>query len=390
MPFDRTPSGSPDFLHLSRSESMTTIERVVMLVFLAMVASLDVINLIFRDNADPIGPMFGIAATLVLAFCLWWPTVATILLAGIFTLSCFVGQESSVLVAVAIAAGIVMRAGSTTLILLYAPGFLVAAAIVANGDTEVPVDVGTYLIVVAVTGAIGYALRLASAHGHSLEQRLEQSAEQERQAVLAERRWIAGELHDSIAHHLTVVALHVQMLNDPTVSAQSQEAIRLAASKAMTDLRFVIELAEDGPRVAGVHTGDLHEAIDEARSELEHAGHEVRIAGDPLDERITRVMDLVFARIVRESSTNILKHAGVGEVLVNVHVDDEFADLTILSPLPLTPRRDLPSSGTGLSRMAQRVIGANGEFSAAAADGGWRVFARLPLSVATHEHDTHQ
>jgi signal transduction histidine kinase len=251
---------------------------------------------------------------------------------------------------------------------------------VAYADTTVSVNVGIYLVVAAVAGAIGVALRMASDRGQILEERLAESAEQERQAVLAERRWIAGELHDSIAHHLTVVALHVQMLDDPTVVAESQEAIRVAARKAMADLRFVIELADDGPRARGMQTGDLREAIDEARSEIEAAGHPVRVDGDTEDARIPRVAEIAFARIVRESATNILKHAGAGPVLLSLQVHDEFVALTIRSPLPTTPRRDLPSSGTGLNRMAERVLGASGEFSAGAVDGQWQVLARLPLS----------
>ncbi|WP_214443650.1 histidine kinase, partial [Mycobacterium tuberculosis] len=109
-------------------------------------------------------------------------------------------------------------------------------------------NVGIYLIFATAAGAVGLALRLAFARGRRLEHELEAAAEQEKEAVLAERRWIAGELHDSIAHHLTVVSLHVQMLEDPDTSDGSREAIRVAARKAMTDLRFVIDLADDGPR----------------------------------------------------------------------------------------------------------------------------------------------
>ncbi|BDZ40515.1 sensor histidine kinase [Microbacterium suwonense] len=380
MPFGRTTRDDPGLLRLSRGERLTTLERVAVLVFLVVVTFFDVIGLISTPDIDPIGPLFSIAATVVFAFYLWWPPVATILLGSVFLLSFVVGQDSIVLIPAAVAAGMVMRLGSTALVLAYAGGFLVATAAVAYGDHRVPVNVGIYLVVAAVAGALGYALRLASARGNSLERRLAESAEQERQAVLAERRWIAGELHDSIAHHLTVVALHVQMLDDPDMTTASQEAIRVAARKAMADLRFVIELADDGPRVAGVHTGDLDEAIGEAISEIDAAGHTVRAEGSPLDERIPRVADIVFARIVRESATNILKHAGPGEVLIRLDVDDEHAALTIRSPLPQTPRRDLPSSGTGLNRMAERVIGASGEFSAGPSDGAWQVFARLPLS----------
>jgi signal transduction histidine kinase len=148
----------------------------------------------------------------------------------------------------------------------------------------------------------------------------------------------------------------------------------------MSDLRFVIELADDAPRSSGMPTGDLGEAIDEAQGEIEAAGHPVVIDGDPRDERIPRVAEIVFARIVRESATNILKHAGPGPVEIDMEIDDEAATLMIRSPLPSTPRRDLPSSGTGLTRMAERVIGASGEFSAGVAEDGWQVRARLPMA----------
>jgi signal transduction histidine kinase len=380
MPFGLSARDDPGILRFNRGERLNTLERVVVLVFLAGVASLDIFGLIFTGDVDVTGSLISLASTVVFALYIRWPSVATTLLGVVFAVSLIAGKDSSVLIVAAIAAGMVMRLGSTALVLSYAGGFLVASAVVAYADTTVSVNVGIYLVVAAVAGAIGVALRMASDRGQILEERLAESAEQERQAVLAERRWIAGELHDSIAHHLTVVALHVQMLDDPTVVAESQEAIRVAARKAMADLRFVIELADDGPRARGMQTGDLREAIDEARSEIEAAGHPVRVDGDTEDARIPRVAEIAFARIVRESATNILKHAGAGPVLLSLQVHDEFVALTIRSPLPTTPRRDLPSSGTGLNRMAERVLGASGEFSAGAVDGQWQVLARLPLS----------
>ncbi|MFJ6429304.1 histidine kinase [Microbacterium maritypicum] len=321
----------------------------------------------------------SIASTAVLALYLWSPLIATCAMGLVFGLSFLTGTETQVLITAAVAAALVMRLGWTALVLSYIGGFLVSATIIAYGDSTVPVNVGIYLIFATLAGAVGFALRLAFARGSRLERELEERAEQERQAVLAERRWIAGELHDSIAHHLTVVALHVQMLEDPETSTDSQEAIRVAARKAMTDLRFVIELADDGPQSSSVQTGDLAAAIDEAQSEFESAGHSVARDGDPRDERIPRAVEIVLARIVRESATNILKYAGPGEVQIDLAVDDDVAHLTLRSPLPTTPRRELSSSRTGLGRMAERVMGASGEFSAGEVEGFWVVSARLPV-----------
>lgn len=380
MAFDQSTGGSTDALRLGRGEKLSRVERIVVLVIVSITVALDVISLITAPGGNPLGILVSIASTASFALYLWNPLIATCALGVVFALSFFVGTESLVLTAAAVAAGLVMRLGWTSLVLSYTGAFLVAAALVANGDLEAGVNVGLFLIFAAVAGAVGFALRIAFARGRRLELALEESAEQERQAVLAERRWIAGELHDSIAHHLTVVALHVQMLEDPSTSDDSREAIRVAARKAMADLRFVIELADDGPRSSEMQTGDLADAIDEARQEFESAGHAVRLEGDMRDERIPRAAEIVLARIVRESATNILKYAGPGEVLVSLDLDDDAAALSLRSPLPTTPRRELSSSRTGLGRMAERVIGASGEFSAGEVDGHWLVSARLPIA----------
>ena len=380
MAFDQSPGGSTDALRLGRGEKLSRVERIVVLVIVSITVALDVISLITTPGGNPLGILVSIASTASFALYLWNPLIATCALGVVFALSFFVGTESLVLTAAAVAAGLIMRLGWTSLVLSYTGAFLVAAALVANGDLEAGVNVGLFLIFAAVAGAVGFALRIAFARGRRLELALEESAEQERQAVLAERRWIAGELHDSIAHHLTVVALHVQMLEDPSTSEDSREAIRVAARKAMADLRFVIELADDGPRSAEMQTGDLADAIDEARQEFESAGHAVRLEGDLRDERIPRAAEIVLARIVRESATNILKYAGPGEVLVSLDLDDDAAELMLRSPLPTTPRRELSSSRTGLGRMAERVIGASGEFNAGEVDGHWLVSARLPIA----------
>ncbi|MDN5557851.1 MAG: histidine kinase, partial [Ruaniaceae bacterium] len=252
-----------------------------------------------------------------------------------------------------------------------------------GGDTQTNATI--YLLLATITGAVGLALRLATARRRRLEEelRLELAtrAEHEREAVLAERRAIAGELHDSIAHHLTIVALHSQLLDDDAMRTTSQDAIQVATRKALSDLRFVIELAEDAPDDRTVSFGRLAEAVDEARIEVQAAGHATVCEGNSLNESIPRGVEIILTRIVRESATNILKHAGPGEVRCGYFIDDDSISLKISSPLPTTPRRDLPSTGTGLNRMAERVLGVSGEFTAGPHDGQWVITVRLPIAA---------
>lgn len=366
---------------LTRNEALNRVERLVILVLIGGIIVVDLIGSLLSPDVDPFAALLSIATTATFALFLWWSWGATALLVILFALSFLTGTQFNVIFASAIAVGLIMRLGRTALIFSYVGLFLVAVAVIAYTDGGATVNVGIYLIIATVSGLIGVALRVASARGQRLEEQLALRAQQEREAVLAERRWIAGELHDSIAHHLTVVALHVQMLDDAKTSRNSQEAIGAAARKAMADLRFVIELAaDDGPRTSGVQTGDLAAAIDEARGEFEAAGHSVRGEGDPHDERLPRIVEIIFARIVRESATNVLKYAGQGEIGIVLHVDDDVAVLTVRSPLPVEPRRELSSSRTGLNRMAERVLGASGEFSAGPVDAQWVVSARLPIT----------
>jgi signal transduction histidine kinase len=149
----------------------------------------------------------------------------------------------------------------------------------------------------------------------------------------------------------------------------------------------VIDLADDGPRASGMPAGDLAASIAEATEEFESAGQTVLLVGDPADERIPRAAEIIFARIMRESATNVLKYAGQGQVEIRLDVTDDAAGLTVASPLSATPRRELSSSRTGIGRMAERVLGASGEFSAGEVDGRWVVSAHLPIARRARAED---
>jgi len=368
------------YSRLARGERLSRFEFIGALVFIVGLIVVDVVGLIASGGAAAVDTLFSIATTLVFLLFLRWPGWGSAALAALFALSFLLGLQAQVLVGAAIAVGLILRLGWTALVLAYAAGFLVASAIVAFVEPPGGVNLGLYLILAAVAGVLGFALRAAGARGRRLEEELAAQEEREHQAVLAERRWIAGELHDSIAHHLTVVALHAQMLDDESTRPASQEVIRGATKKAMADLRFVIDLADDGPRATGDPAGDLASAIAEAGEEFAAAGHAVRTDGDPRDERLPRIADIVLGRIMRESATNVLKYAGSGEVSILLDVDDDHARLRVRSPLPDATRPEISSGRTGLRRMAERVLGASGAFEAGPDDGHWVVSARLPIT----------
>lgn len=366
-----------------RTEELSRPERVSLLVFVAVLVVMDAVGFVAGSSATPVQRFLSIAVTLAMALYAWSPLAATLTLGTVIGLSFFAGNASDTILAGAFSALFVVRLGTAPLIMGYAGGLLITFALVSMGvgtGSVETVNIGVYLVMAAVTGGVGLALRLAYARGRHLESELAEQAEREREAILAERRWIAGELHDNIAHHLTVISLHAQLLDDEAMRPASQDAIRTASKKVLNDLRFVIRLAEDAPSAGQPALGDLAAAIEEARGEFEAAGHTVVVEGNAKDDAIPRAVDLIFARIVRESATNVLKYAGPGEIQITLEITADSVIITIRSPMPIVARHDVPSSGTGLNRMAERVLGISGEFHAGPDKGFWVVRARLPLA----------
>lgn len=368
---------------LSHQSRLSKPERVTLLVIVCSIAALDLISFFQAGEIVTAQVVLSIFTTLSFTLYVWSPLAATSALGVALAFSLFTDDPISGFVAGATASGLVLRLGSGPLFVGYTGGLLVFTASYVHlnqGSTSVSRNVALALIIAFVSGGIGLALRAASMRESRYERELAEQAAREHEAVLAERKWIAGELHDSIAHHLTVVALHSQMLDDESTRSTSQAAIRGAARKALADLRFVIGLADDSANTANTSAGDLAAAFVEAQDECEAAGHTTVVSGDPCNTRIPRVIEIMLARIVRESVTNILKYAGDGEIRFALDDNSESIHLTVRSPLSPTPRQDLPSTGTGLNRMAERVLGIKGEFSSGPVDDAWLVSVRLPVA----------
>ena len=379
----------PRRFQLARAERLNLAERIVLLVIIGGAVLFDLVGLITSPEPNFVVIALSITTSLLFVLYIWAPVTATIALTVVVASSILVGNTLGALGAWAVAAALVLRLGTTPLVIAYFAVFLLSNAALMFGIGGIgvpPTTAALALIIATFAGAVGLALRFSYARGNRLEIELAEQAEREREAVQAERRWIAGELHDSIAPHLTVVAMHVQLLDDDTARSMSQDAIRVAARKALSDLRFVIQLAEDAPSGTGVPSGDLASAIEEATEEFEATGQTVVCEGDPHDESIPRGAEIILARIVRESATNIIKYSGPGEVRFGLASTPESVSLSIRSPLPTVARRDMPSTGTGLNRMAERVLGVSGEFRAGPIEDAWEVFVKLPVaSVAAEE-----
>lgn len=209
-------------------------------------------------------------------------------------------------------------------------------------------------------------------------------AEGARRRASEERLRIARELHDVLAHNISLinvqagVALHL-MDERPEQARTALTAIKQASNEALGELRSVLDILREGheapPR--SPTSGLAH--LDDLVAKTEAAGLRVttRVEGTP--RPLPPGVDLAAFRIVQEALTNVTRHAGeahaeitigYGERNLTVQIDDNGVTTTSMTP----------SGGKGISGMRERVTALDGELEAGPRrGGGFRVRARLPL-----------
>lgn len=218
--------------------------------------------------------------------------------------------------------------------------------------------------------------------------RLERERQQAEREVLAkERSLIARELHDIVAHSVSVIVLQAEagdsrLDSNSGAAREAFHAIEGSARQAMDELRRLLGLLRDAgssgellpqPRLAGV--GTLLEAIRGAglMASLE-------VSGEPLP--LAPGLELNAYRIIQEALTNSLKHAHATEVRVHVTYEAGALVLEIIDD-GRTPALPDGSAGHGLIGMRERVLLHAGELEVAPHDSrGFRIWARLPMEGA--------
>lgn len=208
-----------------------------------------------------------------------------------------------------------------------------------------------------------------------------------RQAMAAERLRIARELHDVVAHSMSVVAVqsgvaaHV-MDSRPEQAKAALEVIATTSRTALDELRRLLDvLRPDGESAGSLvpapgldQLGDLAERLNEAGLTVR-----LRVEGAPTD--LPLAVDLTAYRIVQEALTNAVKHAGPGtRVDVVVAHGNGAVSIEVVDDGGGSPAEQPAGAGAGMAGMRERVALFGGTFEAGpVAGGGWRVAASLPL-----------
>ena len=246
------------------------------------------------------------------------------------------------------------------------------------------------ILIGGTVSLIAYALKRRGKRASELEERAaffeHEREEMERAAVADERRRIARELHDVIAHSITLMtvqagAARLVLTEDPKRARESVVSVEETGRHALAELRRLLGiLRTDGGEASLVPQPGLAR-VDELIALARRAGLPVELTVEGEPRVLPPGVDLTAYRIVQEALTNAHKHAGPAHAHVLLHYGSEAVELEVTNDGWITANGD-DTVGLGLVGMRERVELYDGTFEAGPrAEGGYAVRARLPVEV---------
>jgi signal transduction histidine kinase len=219
--------------------------------------------------------------------------------------------------------------------------------------------------------------------------------ESERRATLAERLRIARELHDIVAHHISVVVIQAQGAQrmadrDPARARTAMADVERTSRTALEEMRRLLGLLRSGEPAAAMPDGAYVPAlgladVDDLAERLRRAGLDITIVRRGEVPEVPEDVGLTVYRIVQEALTNVLKHAGPAAVTVELaltteHGADQLGVTVTDDGRGASAALDTPGAGRGTAGMRERVAALGGKLSVGPKPGGgFRVDATIPL-----------
>jgi signal transduction histidine kinase len=266
---------------------------------------------------------------------------------------------------------------------------LAFAAIVSLPKESAPAALFDGIALVVLPWVVGRTRRAAAARERASRQLAEElDAERElhvRAAALGERVRLAREIHDVVAHSVSVMVIQaagarIVMDNDPVRADMSLRSVERAGREALAEMRRLLGVLADGEelRVLAPQPGleDLPELVSSTRSSGLNAS--IRVEGEPV--AVSAGLSLCAYRVVQEALTNALKHAGPTDAEVNVRWSTDALELEVTdagrgATVPVTG-----PGGHGIDGMRERAKLHGGSLDAGPGPGGgFIVRARIPL-----------
>ena len=389
-------------------QSSSTLGRKILLVASGVVALLlvtDVVSLV--SESDParfeVRAIEAIVnATFALALGLLWVRARYAVVVSVLAmaLTAFTGAYLFALLIVPLLVGIVTLTETRKFSFRYlcVTGLWPILIVVVRSY-----DVGFLIIIIPLVVAAYFVAVFARKFQEQREadrKRIEDLRRKQQEAVEAERKAIARDLHDIVAHDITVISMQAKAAGfsgDPAVAQAALKVIGATSKEALQDLRVMLNvLRSDGPTTRV--DGSLVDPAENAASSLEiligveifaerlvDLGHPTKTMADPKLAGLPQSAQAALYRVLQESTTNIVKHAERdAPCRIEALVVGDRVWLEIANKLPRRGTDQGFDSGghsSGIAGMSDRMAAFGGTLSAKRVRGDWVVRAELPADI---------
>jgi signal transduction histidine kinase len=265
-------------------------------------------------------------------------------------------------------------------------GLCSAAAWLAVPDRRDWRGLATIVVASAVALLLADAWRGRREAGRLLaEQEQVSQAERTRRVLLEERSRIARELHDVVAHHMSLIAIQAEAApyrvpDPPAELSRSFADIRANALQALDELRRVLGVLRAGRDEDGAAPQPTLERLGELVAGVQGAGLAVETAVEGTPRPLPAGVEVSAYRILQEALSNTLRHAAGAEVRVELAYEPAALRVRVVNGPPAAAASTRPGQGHGLLGMRERAAMLGGELTVGPTPaGGYAVTAVLPL-----------
>src|SRR4051812_1158398 len=333
-----------------------------------------------RKDVDALAIALVLAGPLVLAVRDRWPLLAlgvSIIAADIYIALGYPFGPIFLSVVVALFAAVfaARRRAATVLVAAGFVGFVVASVVDPRSDgvglVRLALVAGWVTVMLAIAELVRVR-RMQAAERHRIAE------EDERRREDAQRLLLAQELHDVLAHNISMinvqasVALHL-LDEQPDQARPALVNIKAASHDALRELRSALDVlrhGDDAPRAPAPTLADLDGLVDSVRA----GGLDIHLKIDGPVQQLPSAVELAAYRIVQEALTNITRHAQAHDVSVHLEYDDGVTIEVLDDGVGGSP-----GAGNGIVGMRERAIALGGSVTAGPrAGGGFLVAAHLP------------
>ena len=276
-----------------------------------------------------------------------------------------------------------------------------AAMAVVFGSNAIPLDGDLFdpralqfILIIALAGALGDATRSRREFVSAMTERAERAEqgrdEEARRRVAEERVRIARDLHDVVAHQISVISLNAGVASSaletrPERAREALSTIRRSSRTVLADIGGLMALlrSDDPDDLRDLHPQVGLAGLDELVTQFRAAGLHVDLQDDPDRSTLSPASDHVAYLVVLEGLTNAHKHGADGSAILRLSAEDGSLRITVANRVVAASDAVAEGGGHGLRGLRERVVAVRGEAQTARTGDTFHLGVRIPLDGGT-------